>query len=135
MKLVSGFTQACKVRESFKILCKLLTATAVVEGILKELPKFNEVPVGVAEINTFLTGLPALKLTFPVITAVGFLNPIPVIKEEYRAGAFSTPLAITLYRYNFPPSVFTSSNVLAEEANVAIGFPQSGLVPEISMDR
>ena len=73
LKLVSGFTQACRVRESFKFLCKLLTSTDVVEGILKEVPKFKVVPVGVAEINTSLTGFPALKLTFPVITAVGFL--------------------------------------------------------------
>ena len=47
-----------------------------------ELPKVNVVPVGVAEMSTFLTGLPAVKLTLPAITAVGFLNPIPTIKDE-----------------------------------------------------
>ena len=81
-KLDSGFTQACNVRESFKVLCKLFTPTAVCLGILKEVPKFKVVPVGVAEIKTFLTGLPALKLTLPVMIPVGFLNPMPVIKEE-----------------------------------------------------
>ena len=79
LKSVSGLTHACKVSESFNTLCNLCTFTKVFPGIFNELPKFKTLPVGVADINTFFTGFPALKLTLPVITAVGFLYPTPII--------------------------------------------------------
>ena len=79
MKLVSGFTQACKVNASCKFLCNVGTEIEVVAGILSEVPKFIMLPVGLAEIKTFFTGVPESKLTLPVITPDGFLYPIPTI--------------------------------------------------------
>ena len=79
LKLVSGFTQACKVNASCKFLCNVGTEIKPFPRIFIELPKFKVLPVGLAEIKTFFTGVPESKLTLPVITPVGFRYPMPLI--------------------------------------------------------